>query len=59
MESKQTFEQPPQTALQESRPQSNDVLNTTRMSRTSAGERQRSPFLMITFSLGFVSGFLS
>ena len=49
----QTFEQPPQTALQPSRPQSNDV---NAMSRTSRAERPpQSPFLLITFFLGFVS----
>jgi hypothetical protein len=47
----QTFEQPPQTALQQSRPQSNDV---NAMSTTSAAERLQSPFLLITFCFGFV-----
>ena len=48
----QTFEQPPQTAVQQSRPQSKDV---NAMSTTSGAETPQSPFLLITFCFGFVS----
>ena len=52
----QTFEQPPQTTLQPSRPQSDDI---NAIARHSRAERPRNYFLLTTLCLAFVSSLSS